>query len=516
MKTFTSTIIVLMMLFVTNTTTVNAQFRDYGIKGGFQFNSVMPATEFENDNGLALTSYLARAFLRIELSHAIDLEIGAGYGNFLGDEFNYTTLTKGPGEYSTSIMPIDIRFLISPMNFEDWNPYVYAGFGVLNYNVGIKPNVISPLPVEADGWTGTIPVGIGTEIKISDVVLLDLNVGVNYTLTENLNFYKIVDFNDAYFSLGAGIMLAKEDMDSDKDMDGLTKGEELEIGTDPNNPDTDNDGLRDGVEVKKYNTDPKNADSDKDGLKDGEEVNNYTTNPNKADTDNDGLSDYDEVMTYKTDALQADTDKDGLNDGTEVTQYKTDPLQADSDKDGLNDGDEINKYKTNPLIEDTDTDGLSDYDEIMKYKTNPLDVDTDKGTVNDGVEVERGTNPLDAKDDVIKIGVPIVLDGITFETNKFNITPESESVLQDALKTLQAHKDIDVEISGHTDNVGTNKYNQNLSMKRAVAVKNWLVSKGIKVDRITAVGYGEENPRVSNNSDDNRRMNRRIEFKRIK
>ena len=514
MKLFTNTIIALMLVFVT--TTVNAQFRDYGIKGGFQFNSVMPATEFEDDNGLALTSYLARAFIRIELVHSLNLEIGAGYGSFIGDEFNYTTLTKGPVEYSTSIIPIDARFLITPWNFEDWNPYVYAGFGILNYNVGIKPNAVSPLPVNEEGWTGTIPFGLGTEIKISEVVLLDLNVGVNYTLTENLNYYKISDFNDAYFSLGAGIELTKENMNTDKDKDGLTRGEELEIGTDPNNPDTDNDGLKDGLEVKEYNTDPLNADSDNDGLNDGKEVMSLRTNPNKADTDNDGLNDYDEVMTHKTDPLHADTDKDGLNDNDEINKYKTDPLNVDSDKDNLTDGDEINKYKTNPLITDTDADGLSDSEEVSKYKTNPLMKDTDQGTVDDNIEVKRGTNPLDPADDVVKVGVPIVLEGITFATNKFNITPESENVLHGALKTLQTYSDIYVEISGHTDNVGSNEYNQKLSQRRAEAVKGWLVSKGIQVDRINAVGYGEENPRVSNDSDDNRRINRRIEFKRIR
>ena len=115
MKLFTKIFLLLTLTFVY--TNVNAQFRDYGIKGGFQFNSVMPATEFESNNGLALTSYMARAFIRIELAHSLDLELGAGYGNFIGDEFNYTTLTKGPGEYSTSIMPIDLRFLVSPFNF---------------------------------------------------------------------------------------------------------------------------------------------------------------------------------------------------------------------------------------------------------------------------------------------------------------------------------------------------------------------------------------------------------------
>jgi len=152
----------------------------------------------------------------------------------------------------------------------------------------------------------------------------------------------------------------------------------------------------------------------------------------------------------------------------------------------------------------------------MTHKTDPLKVDTDGGSVGDGIEVKRGTDPLDPSDDIVKIDVPIVLEGITFATNKFDVTPESEKVLMGALKTLQIHSDIVVEISGHTDNVGSNANNQKLSERRANAVKAWLVAKGISADRITAVGYGEEHPRVSNDSEDNRRLNRRIEFKRIK
>jgi len=130
--------------------------------------------------------------------------------------------------------------------------------------------------------------------------------------------------------------------------------------------------------------------------------------------------------------------------------------------------------------------------------------------------VKRGTNPLDPTDDIVKIGVPIVLEGITFATNKSDVTPESEKVLMGALKTLQTYSDILVEISGHTDNVGSNSSNQKLSQRRADAVKAWLVAKGTAPDRISSVGYGEESPRVANDTSENKRLNRRIEFKRTK
>jgi hypothetical protein len=91
----------------------------------------------------------------------------------------------------------------------------------------------------------------------------------------------------------------------DPDKDGLTNAQEFTASTDPNNPDSDGDGLTDGDEVNKYKTDPLKADTDGDGLTDGDEVNKYKTDPLKTDTDGDGISDYLEVTFYHTDPLKA-------------------------------------------------------------------------------------------------------------------------------------------------------------------------------------------------------------------
>ena len=191
-------------------------------------------------------------------------------------------------------------------------------------------------------------------------------------------------------------------------------------------------------------------------------------------------------------------------------------MNEDSDADTLPDGDEVNLYKTNPLDPDSDGDGLKDGEEINMFRTDPLNPDTDSGSVNDLIEVNRGTNPLNPEDDVVKINAPIVLEGITFETGKSDITPESAVVLQGALKTMQTYADIFVEIAGYTDDVGNASSNQTLSQKRADSVRFWLISNGIAPDRIIAKGYGEEFPRVPNDSPEHKRMNRRIEFKRIR
>lgn len=96
-------------------------------------------------------------------------------------------------------------------------------------------------------------------------------------------------------------------------------GHPLFQNLDPNNPDTDGDGLTDGEEVFEYLTSPFNPDFDGDGISDGDEVHKYGTSPNNPDTDGDGLTDYEEIMTYKTDPLNPDTDGDGFGDGEEVS-----------------------------------------------------------------------------------------------------------------------------------------------------------------------------------------------------
>lgn len=89
----------------------------------------------------------------------------------------------------------------------------------------------------------------------------------------------------------------RPDSFSDKDRDGLSYEEEVRIGTDPNNADTDGDGLFDGEEVNTYKTSPKNFDTDGDGLIDTDEIKVYKSNPNKKDTDDDGFSDGTEVKS---------------------------------------------------------------------------------------------------------------------------------------------------------------------------------------------------------------------------
>ena len=122
---------------------------------------------------------------------------------------------------------------------------------------------------------------------------------------------------------------------ADPDEDGLSNAEEVDLGTDPYDADSDDDGLDDGIEVHETGTEPTDADTDGDGLLDGAEV-EAGTDPLDPDTDGDGLADGDEAGEG-TDPLDPDSDDDGLDDGTEV-EVGADPLDSDTDGDGLLDG----------------------------------------------------------------------------------------------------------------------------------------------------------------------------------
>jgi len=459
-----------------------AQFKNPGLGGGVGFGHNFGQTDLRDKLG----AFQTRAFLRYGIISHLAGEVSAGLGTVKGSE------------YETQLVPLDYRFVISPFSFEGWNPFLYAGFGAVYFDVKKFPPT-APQGQKVNGWTGYAPSGLGFQFMLNDVVAFEASGGFNYSLSKEIKGLK-TEKNDAWWTYHLGLTVIGEDPNGDADGDGLLNKEEKQLGTDKKNADTDGDGLSDGAEVKQYNTNPMKADSDSDGLTDGEEVNTYKTNPNKADTDGDGLSDKAEVSQHRTNPNKADSDDDGLNDGNEINTSKTDPMKADSDNDGLNDGDEVNRYRTNPLM-----------------------ADTDNGTVNDSIEVNRGTDPLNMADDVAKkeepkveVGQAVLLEGIVFASGKSAITPASESVLDKAYNALAKFPDVEVEIRAYTDNTGTKASNMKLSQARADAVKTWMVGKGIAPERMSTKGYGPDNPVAPNTTPEGRQKNRRIEFFRLK
>ncbi len=140
--------------------------------------------------------------------------------------------------------------------------------------------------------------------------------------------------------------------------------------------DSDGDGLSDAWETQQFGnlSQTGSGDPDSDGLDNSGEF-TKSTNPTKPDSDEDGLLDGAEVKTHLTDPLKKDTDQDTLNDDVEVNTTKSDPNKADTDSDGIKDGTEVNTTLTDPLKSDTDGDTANDYDEL-RLLTDPKDADS--------------------------------------------------------------------------------------------------------------------------------------------
>jgi len=108
---------------------------------------------------------------------------------------------------------------------------------------------------------------------------------------------------------------------------------------------------------------------------------------------------------------------------------------------------------------------------------------------------------------------PFVMRNLNFETNSDIIRPESFFDLNRMAKFLTKHTELKVGIEGHTDNVGNDAANEDLSKRRAESVKKYLIAKGVIAQNLFPVGYGEKKPIASNDTEQGRLLNRRVEFK---
>lgn len=116
----------------------------------------------------------------------------------------------------------------------------------------------------------------------------------------------------------------------------------------------------------------------------------------------------------------------------------------------------------------------------------------------------------------IEVGVTVRLKNIYFDFDKTTLKPESFVELDKVVEFLKQNSSVEIEISGHTDDRGSDSYNLNLSQGRSEAVVDYVISQGIESYRLTARGYGESRPIDTNDSDEGRANNRRVEFTVLK
>lgn len=231
-----------------------------------------------------------------------------------------------------------------------------------------------------------------------------------------------------------------------------------------------------------------------------------------------------------------DTDGDGIYDKDdacpEVAGLEAFNGCPDSDGDGIEDSkdscpDQAGSKELNGCP-DADGDGVADNKDECPNEAGPAEnkgcpwADSDK----DGV-LDKDDQCPEVAGTVANSGCPEVTEEvqkqlndyartILFDTGKSSIKAESTSVMVDIIQILNEYPNAKFTVEGHTDSVGSNKLNQQLSEKRANAVRDFLIEKGIGADRLTAIGYGEDKPIATNNTRAGRKQNRRVEINLVK
>jgi len=230
--------------------------------------------------------------------------------------------------------------------------------------------------------------------------------------------------------------------------------------------------------------------------------------------------------------IQADQDDDGVSNDKDdcpeksgLLKYKGCPV-PDQDGDGINDEndqcpnvDGTVKYRGCP-VPDTDKDGIPDDQDtcptvagLARYNGCGIP-DSDKDGVNDevdqcpnvpGIVGNKGCEDLQPK-------LNTIAAALKFETGKVNIAPKSLQGLDSLVQIMTQYLNTSLTIIGHTDNTGTRKINDRLSLLRAKIVQTYLVRKGLAINRTTLVGLADTQPIASNVTKEGRAQNRRVDL----
>ena len=370
-----------------------------------------------------------------------------------------------------------------------------------------------------------------------------------------------------------GIIDALDNVDnSDSDNDGLTDAQEIKLKSDPQVADSDKDGINDLEELGKNVEQP--LDTDKDGIlnlidRDDDNDNLSTryeirigTNPLDDDSDKDGLKDNIEAKAPDSDTLQdtdsdkminpidTDDDNDTIPTAIELT-LGTDPLKTDSDDDGISDAIEVGKNfesakdsdgdgvidaldvtDNDPIVatdkKDTSTDSKANTDEQM-----PQIVKEDKTQDDKAKKVDTNTKtneqiPLIADEDKVQDNqsVSLELTGGTSEKDSIQssilffpylsadpeIRGNANRYLNKVTTWMKQDPRNKINLTGHTDNVGSKQSNLALGIRRVMVIRGLLINRGSPMAQIEIMSRGESQPLKSNKTEAGRLKNRRVEI----
>lgn len=369
-------------------------------------------------------------------------------------------------------------------------PYVGLGVGVTAQRVlvsedgGFFPSGTTVQGFEADGDQ--------YEKLQSTELTLAASLGLEWWASESVSFklgasYHILPGNDLdNVGLSSWNAMANPDyVDANKGLVQAVVGATWWFG---GVKDQDNDGIPD-----KLDGCPR-APEDLDGFQDEDGCPDY-------DNDQDGVPD-------EADQCPEPEDRDGYQD-------------EDGCPDPDNDGDGVLDVNDGAPDQAEDIDGFQDEDGVP-------DLDNDQDGVPDtmdrcdgtpaGVAVDENGCPLPEPEpapEIKAMDTGLVLEGVNFRSGSAQILPSSLEVLQRVADSLKANPEVRVEVRGHTDSTGSAEANRQLSHRRAIAVRDFLIQLGVSPSRVTAVGFGEDYPVASNETREGRLANRRVELQRI-
>lgn len=253
------------------------------------------------------------------------------------------------------------------------------------------------------------------------------------------------------------------------------------------------------------------SDNDKDGIPNGKDA-----CPDEAE-DFDGFQDDDGCPDL-------DNDSDGIADLYDKCPDQTEDLDGYQDDDGCpdldNDGDKILDALDGCPDQPEDIDGFQDNDGCPDPDNDGDGVPDSQDACPDtpaGTPVGADGCPAQAapRAPMPAVGQGVVLQGVTFKTGSAELTSESITILATVANSLIQNPDVVVEVRGHTDAQGAAEANRDLSQRRAIAVREVLVQMGVTPARITAVGFGEDQPIADNATEQGRAQNRRVELHRV-
>lgn len=420
-----------------------------------------------------------------------------------------------------------------------WSPYFLLGGGIaftnpkVDFNEGQNSSQAANIAADkanAKKQFAAVPIGFGVKYDLNDKMRLYAEAGLRWVFSDYLDGVSLAAStkqNDTYTFVGVGVTF-RLGAGKDTDKDGVKDSEDVcpdiaGLVKFKGCPDTDDDGIEDKKDqcpTEKGTIETKGCpDSDNDGIVDKKDdcpqIKGLAIFKGCPDTDSDGIED-------KKD--QCPTEK-----GTIET--KGCPIFKDSDADGITDdqdkcpnekGTKEDNGCPSKKEEDKDNDSILDKDDLCPDKAGIARFYGCPDTDGDGVE--------DLKDDCPEFagtlqnaGCPelkkeekqLLADatyGIQFGSGNAILKQESNAILDKIVELMQKYPSYRLSIEGHTDNVGNENTNQNLSLDRAKACFDYLVNKKIDYKRIVFKGYGSTKPIADNKTLQGRSKNRRVEF----